>query len=517
VNDNNVFVRSAEAAVGVWEAWLQFAQGQTARPQMPSLLELQTICRETGCNLPELDSFARAVDQPPAFLICGGDVALVSEILSAFGYRLTPPAIPDSAVIWCASPGDKDSVHWRYLDTDHAIQPEAMNALLNGDLSMRDPATIVHFTPVSCDWRILWIPHPRHFRVVESRPAELDVLLGQRAALVILDDTPDLFRDALTEVGQKLWCTARSDSETPEDRQKLIAELLTLLGDRPQDIEIRASAAWAWLTGRLIELITLRRREYQHAVNQHELRLNTSRHLFSQYRTNWIGGIRSAVESWLQNRQSNGSFSSVLDPQKPGPQTDTYLNAAGLPGLWSKIEAFVTDRMAEFVAGLDGLSVKLDLRRITLNDAKARWQVRSMAAQLESVLNEKKIFPAGGGKRGGLVGSLTGRTQAVLDERKGQIGKASRVIVQALENEFATWTSGFMDQVEAGVILQLSALLANRGLPDSEGLKAALAGLDRLEEAISGRRTTVRSPESLAGEWLQTLANRRCIPLYRTP
>jgi hypothetical protein len=113
------------------------------------------------------------------------------------------------------------------------------------------------------------------------------------------------------------------------------------------------------------------------------------------------------------------------------------------------------------------------------------------------------------------VGNLTGRKQAVLDDRKGQVLKAARATTQFVETEFAAWAAALTNTVESGVALQLTAALANRGFADAESLRAAVEGLERLEGLIQGQQETTQAPEDAALEWLRLIASRRRIPLYQ--
>ena len=102
------FTATAEAAVSLWEHWRASARARVYRDQIPSLLELQTVCRETGCSFPELDCFAGVLDMPPAFLLCGGDPDLASEIATVFGFTGPFPDIPDAPFLWWMQAGTEE-------------------------------------------------------------------------------------------------------------------------------------------------------------------------------------------------------------------------------------------------------------------------------------------------------------------------------------------------------------------------------------------------------------------------
>lgn len=509
------FTATAEAAVRLWEHWRASASARVYRNQIPPLLELQTVCRETGCSFPELDCFAGVLDMPPAFLLCGGNPDLASEIAAVFGFTAPFPEIPDAPFLWWMQAGTEERMVFRQGQTEHDIFRKALESLLHQETSPSEPLEVDETIPVEARWRLIWMPHPRHFGVPDERLRENEALLAQRAALVVRDDGSDKLRATLEDLGQKLWEVARDDLSTVDERRALLSELATLLDDRPEDLELRASAAWRWLSVRLLDQIEKRKQAFQQALNRYEIYVATTRHLLTQYQKNWTGGLRALLEKYIQGRLTNPAIAVFFDAQKPGPQPDTFVAAISLPSLQGRVDEFLTDQMAALVAGLSGLSVKLELRRISLGDAKTNWSMRPVGARLESLLKEKRVFPAETGKRGGLVGNLTGKKQAILDERRGQVSRAVRTSLQFIEHEFIEWSAILVNQLEANIMIQLTAALANKGLPDPDSLQTAITGLDRLEKAIHSRREDVRSPESVAAEWLKRVAESRLIPLYQ--
>jgi len=508
------FSNTAAATVGLWEKWLEQACEWTHHVQMPSPIELQTICRETGFVLADLESFARSRDLPPVLLLLGGGADWARDVGAVLGYSSEPPEIPDAPVAWMTQGGSIAAVKLRHGHATRDVSRKAMLSMLSGDLVRDDLLLIEEHVAGPQAWSLCWIPHPAHCARVGERPAEMDLWLAQRAAVAVSEDAPAHLRETLEEMGQKLWLTRRDDLASPDDRQRLLDELATLLGDRDEELDIRASAAWMWVAARLLEQTEDKKRSFQHALSHYELKLASSNHLLGEYRTHWIGGVRTLVEGYVQGRLTCPAMAALFDVQKSGPTVESYLAALSLPALWKKLNEHVTDRMAEFVSGLAGLATKLNLQRIPLGDVDVKWDPRTLGPRLERILVEKQIFPSGGGKRGGLVSKVTGRKQAMLDERKGQVARGTRLTVQFIETEFAAWARTLMSAMTERINIQLSAALVNEGYPDPDGLRAALPGFERLEAAIRGRRESARSPEAVTAEWLQQLAAARWIPRY---
>jgi hypothetical protein len=515
VSASSAFRATAEATARLWEEWVAAARARTYRDQTPSLLELQTICRETGCILPELDSFSAVLDQPPAFLVCGAEPALAAEVAALFGFGVQFPEIPDRAVVWWLRSGSDARTVFRHGSTEREVSAQTLTTLFGQELPGKEPLEVEQTVPSSGRWRMIWVPRPHHFHAPNASPRENEVLLAQRAALLITEDAAPKLRTALEELNQKLWEVSRGDLSTPDERHKLFTELATVLDDRPEDLDLRASAAWRWLAVRLLEQIAQRRQTFRQALNTYESNVATTRHLLSQYQKNWAGGLRALAQKYVQARLTTPAFTAFFDAQKAAPRAETFVSALALPGMQGRADELITDQMAALVGGLSGLSAKLELRRIALGEVRTQWPLRPVAARLEALLKEKRIFPAGAGKRGGLVGNLTGRKQQVLDERRAQVSRAARAALLFIEQEFVEWSSTMVNAVESSILIQLAAALANKDLPDPDALRSAASGLDRLEQAIQSPRETLHSPESVVAGWLRRLTGGRWIPLYR--
>ena len=509
------FLDTADSASTLLDCLFQAAQRQGRREQIPSVLELQTICRETGTDLPELNIFARVRDNRPALLLCGGSAEMAMEVARQVGYNLELPELPDAPLVWSADVGSKAGLALRHSDAERAVTPRMLVTFLQSELNLSDFVFVEERVAVESPWRFLWLPRPHYLEKLESSPARLEILLSQQAAVAVMDDTPETVARLLLQLEQKWWSIARDQWKETVPQTKLVTELTSLMTEPEDSRELRAISLWQFLSARLLEELTDRKRSYSQALDQLEHKSKVIRHTLAQYHRNWTNGVRNLTDSFLQQRMIGKAAAELLDPQKPGPDIDSYLAAMGLPGLHKQIEQFVTDRMAEFVAGLDALATRLELRRIPLGEMNTRWNPRTVGPRLESRLREKKIFTDGGGKRSGLVAKMTGKTQGIIDQRKGQMTHACREVVQVISGEFAEWCTGFTTILEQNIRIQLAAALANQGLPDTEGLRAALEGYERLSDRIVHHRDATRTSEDITADWLRLLASRRWIPLYQ--
>lgn len=515
MSDTECFKGSAVAALALWDKW-SVLTGEPSADAGPSLQDLQAVCRQAGCVVPELDAYTHVKGRRPALLLCGGDNMLAEQMAALMGYEIALPEVPEACVVWGVDGGKDSEIRVRKGESEQSISRMAILDYLGSNPSDDEWYMIDERVQSSAAWRFLWVPYPKYFRTDKSRPSDLEILLSQNASVVITEQTPVPMQKLLEEMGQKYWPISQNDLTTAEERTRLLRDLSVLWDHRPQDLNLARNATWLWFTGRLTAVVSGRKREYQQVVNQYEIKLSSSRHMLTQYKKNMTNGVRTIVEAYLQNRVASQAFTAFYDAGKAGPQTDTFIGAVSLPALWTKLDEYVTDRLADFITGLAGLATKLDLQRISLGDANARWASRTLNGKLEHALNDRKIFPEGGGKRGGLVGNLTGRKQEVVDDRKAQILKAVRVLVQFIELEFQSWCGQLMNIVENGVSVQLAAALAQRGYAELDILRKSTEGLIRLESLLQGdgvADATATLPPVAAG-WMNSLSDRRWIPLY---
>ncbi len=508
------FLNTADAAAALMECMMDAAERQSRREQIPSLLELQTICRESGCDMPELNIFARLRDERPALLLCGGTAEMAQDLAKQLGYKLELPELPDTSLVWCIDSAEKAGFTIRYAGTERAMTRRMLTSFLQNDLRLTDLMLIEEKVKADLLWRFVWLPKPQYLLDYEQSATWLEILLGQQAAVTVQEDTPEPVVHLLQSLEQKWWPIASDQWQEEKPRATLQAGVTSLLSEPEETRELRAIYLWQFVSARLLEELACRKRDYQIAIDQQEQKLKSLRQLLGQYQRNWTSGVRSVTESYMQQRVTGRNIQELLEPQKPGPDLESFVAAISVPTLQSKIEQFVTDRMVDFVAGLEGLAAKMELRRIPLGEANARWNPR-IGTLIEARLKERKIFADGAGKRSGLMAKVTGKTHAIVDHRRGQIGQASREVTQVIHADFTSWCGDFMTTLERNIRLQLTAALVNQGLPDAEGLRAALEGFERLSERIRHHRDSTRASEHIAAEWLRLLATRRWIPLFQ--
>jgi len=509
---SNFFI-SAESALSLLDSLLDVSDRQARRQQIPSLLELQTICRESGYDLPDLNTFAQVRDQRPALLLCGGTAEMATGVAKQVGYTLKLPDLPDAPLAWSADSASKAGLALRHGDAERTIKPQMLETVLQGESHLTDFVIIVQRAVVKTPWRFVWVPHPKYLEQLDRSSERLAILVGQQATITVTEDTPESVIRLLHRLEQKWWPISRDEWLEPKPRELLLSELLSLMQEPEETRELRSISLWHFVATRLLDELERRKHQYQITIDQQELKLKYVRQVLGQYQRNWTNGVKSLTDTYLQQRLAGKTITEFLDPQKAGPDVETFLNAIALPSLQGHIERFVTDRMAEFVSGLEGLAAKLELRRITLGEMNARWTPRTMGTRVESRLRERHIFAAGGGKRSGLV---AGKTQGIVDQRKGQITHGSRELSQAINAEFSEWCTGFTTTFEQNIRIQLAAALANQGLADAEHLRGALSGFDRLSDRIRHHRDSVSTSEAIAAEWLRRMVSRRWIPLFQS-
>lgn len=501
------FERTAPAAARLLEQIVHAAEKQSKRGSIPSLLELQTICRKTGCALPDLDALVRARDQRPGLMFCGGSPDWVRQSAAQFGLLIDAVLVPESPLIWSWECGGVEAIRIHYGKTDREVSRNTLASLLSGDLGSDEVIRIEQRLFGDAAWRLIWIPHPAALVPLFERPVVVETFLHQRAALAVEEQLPTEFRARLTALGQKLWITPVSELEFEDSRRALFDQVASVQNDSDDEQDVRAITQWKWVAERLIGQIEERRRQYQTALDRYAAQLRVAQQTLEQYRRNWMNGLHNAIDEHVVARASGPAMVAFWDAQKKGPDSDSYLAAVGLPALFAKLNAFLTDRMGEFVNGLGGLASRVDLHRIGFAENIAQWNPRPLAAKIGSSFDEKRVFPDGGGKRSGLVGSLTGKNSAVVDERKGQVSRAGRTLAQIVETDFASWSESFVRAMTDVIALQLTAALANKNLPDPDGMKAAIAGLDQLTSEVRSAGG-VHEAEALAAEWIQFLAGR---------
>jgi hypothetical protein len=516
VKTSVAFGESARWALSILDTLLAAGGRQAQISQVPSLLELQTICRAAGCDFAELNAFARVRDQRPALLLCGGDVETAQEVAKQIGYTASIPELPDAPLVWTVDHGDRERLSLRRGDSDKVVTRKILTTFLNSEVKLDDFVFIEEHVAGDSPWRFVWVQHPQHLVALREKPSAVEILTGQRACVMIADDTPEPLLKLIDHLEQKHWSITRDHWSLDTRKATLLSEVATL-PDEPEEMrELRAGPLWNYIAERLLGEIGRTKQNYQIQTEQQEHKLQSLRQTLSQYQRNWTSGVQNVVENHFKARVAGKAFAPFYDVRRSGPGVLSFLSAAGLPALFTKVEQFVMDRMADFAGSLEGMAVRMELQRITFGEMNARWTPRAMGPKLDALLTERRIFQSGGDKPGGLIAKVTGKAPAILEHRKAQIAQSGREITSSISGDFAEWCTGFMMAFEQNIRLQLNAALANQGLPDVDRLRTAMDGFDRLSDHIRHYRKSGRSTETVGADWLRQLSLRRWIPLYKS-
>lgn len=510
------FTHSAQAAAELFRQFVVTSRRSGAARTIPSLLHLQTICRKHGCSLPELDSFARVRDELPAFLLCGGDVHWLGALLIRLGIAYEAPPLPAASIALILTPGTAARTRIRFATGEREISASTLKTFLSNAITSDELVIVEQEVPSDADWRLIYVPEPWRLESARNNVRLSELLLSQRAACVIDDATPGWMLKALKDQGQRLWTATRADVEAGPPSPLLLDELSILLSEGMDTLEMALEPQWRWLAVRLVEQIEEQSRELQVSLDKYYGQRKVAEQTLEQYRRNWSGGIHNAIEEWMQSRLGGPAVGALIDGSKKCT-SDTFLQALGLSGLWTKLNDLLTDRMAEFVPGLSGLATRLELHRIALGDAKARWNPRGLNAIIDQTLTDKRLLPDAGDRKKGLVESLTRKKSVEAEERRAQMQRAARVVVQIIEGAFADWSDSLMREIRAGIELQLTAALANRGLPDPDSIEAAQRGLEQVKQVMLAAPGAESNDLVQAEELLRSLSNRRWLTRRVSP
>jgi len=508
---------SARSAISFLTGLLQAASRHQRRHLAPTALEMLTICRETGCKLPELEAHARAMDRAGAVLLCGGDAEQAAEIAGFLGLKGSFQAESELPIVWWVQAGEEEELHFRHGFNETRIEVEALHQLLGKDLGQERLITIHEQTKSNGQWSFAWVPHPAAVEKFLDDSALIELQVEQKIAFIVVPGSAEAMITRLEDIGQPLFQIAASGLSTGEPEIDVEAKVGGVMDGDDDEHQERIDTAWSWLQPRLLEQTEITKQQYGMMIDRQTNKLSVTSQLLREYRRNWVSGIRNETDSYLQKRTRGKAFEPFWDAKSPGPETASFITAMSVSSLRQRHAKTMTDRMAEFVAGLSALATKVELRKIPLQEMNTRWNPADLSEKIESALVKHRVFTEGGGPRAGIVGSLTGKSGEIVDTRKGQVLRAGRYVVQTVENEFAIWCDRLMRDVEHRVQVQLAADLANQGLPDADALRTAISGLDRLAKMIRGDTAQESSrPETVAGGWLTMLSQRRLIPRFRS-
>jgi len=402
------FQSSATAALDFLASLLRLSVRHAQRECIPSTLEMLTVCRETGCKLPELECYARSVDQSGVVLLCGGSPQMAAECAHKLGLDVEFHAANGMPVMWWVYGGAVEDLYFRHGLTETRLKAEALRMLLEKNLGRERLITVRQRVVAESDFTFIWLPDPIVFEDFIDDPAAFELFLSQRLAIELSDETPLLIHERLKGMGQFLLRVSEEQVANDEVSARLDDMILELMEMSSETREELAASIWSWLVPRLIEAIERTKQQYAVMIDKQQHKLAATQHLLREYRRNWVSGIKNEADAYLQKRIRSQQFEIFYDGKQPGPEIESFLTAVSVSALRSKLTKSMTDRIAEFVAGLSALANKVELRQISLKDIDTRWNPQKLNSTLEAALAKQKVFTEGGGPRVGLVGALTG-------------------------------------------------------------------------------------------------------------
>ncbi|MBK6764970.1 MAG: hypothetical protein IPG71_01305 [bacterium] len=509
------FQKSAVSALGFLSNLLENAGQDAGRLAAPELLELLTLCRETNLRLPILEVYGRVCDRPPALTLLGGDAQLASDLAHCVGLRAELEVVPEMPMLWWIEAGSQDRTFVQSADAFHEVDADALHNLLYTALPL-DRATVLKREVVSdSQWRFAWLPDLTGLALHADRAAVLEPLIASQTMIFVGDELPQAFMPWFSRPGLITRQFAGTEIIREDVRPKLYSELFTLRDTSFAEQQAVHAATWHFVLPKLVEALDSLRQQYTLDIDRQNMKLQTTRQMLGEYPLNWAGGVRNIVDDYFTKKVTGPAMAALLDPRQTGPQPGTFIQALSLPTLWKRLHELLTDRMAEFVQGLSALATRVELRSISLKEVEVRWSPNALAAAIEEELTLKKVFAEGGGERSGLVGSLMGRKEEIISNRKTQMARANKIAQNLIEQDFLQWSERILHTVEQRVRVQIAAVQANQGMPDIETLRTALTGIDRLTALLEGNREgTVVEPPKRIGALLSSWAARRWIRRY---
>lgn len=512
---SNKFSVSSVAALTFLNRLVEGAMRDAERLAAPQLLELQTICREAGLHLSLLDVFSAVCDREPAVLICGGDEQTASDVAHCFGLRAVLPPAVETPLLWWVKPGEKNASAISVGNSYRELSENALHVLLDSELPMDRMTVLAKQVESESSWRAAWIADPELLSRFMGWPALLEAMMAAQVVVVIGDDVPQNFAPWLSRPGLVTFQFAATEICREDVRGPLLSQLCALREQGSSEHQSVLDATWQFLSPRLLDSLDALRQQYTLEIDRQNGKVQTTRQMLGEYRRNWMSGIRNLLNDYMTKKDSGQAFATLLDPKQTGPQAENFLQAVAMPTLNKRLTEMMTDRMAEFVQGLSALATRVDLRSIPLKDLDTVWNPAPLASQIEDELSAKSFFTKGGGERAGLVSSLMGRSEEIVQLRKTQLARASKLVQQSLERDFQEWCDNFLHTVEQRVRVQIAAAQINQGLPDHDALRRGLEGIDRLTTLLEGRREGSRAaPAQHTTAWLGALSKRRWFRRY---
>jgi GNAT superfamily N-acetyltransferase len=414
------------------------------------------------------------------------------------------------------NPGSRARTRIRFGTSEREVSASTLKTFLANAITSTELVLIEQEVPSDADWRLIYVPEPQRLDEFRSSPALMEILLSQRAACVADDQTPAWLLAVLKEQGQRLWTATGADFAAAESSTAMLREIRSVIDEDYESLETALEPQWRWFAGRLLQQIEEQARELQTALDKFHGQRKVAEQTLEQYRRNWMGGIHNILDDWFQGKTSGPTFTALVDHPKKCT-SDAFMQSLGLNSLWPKLSDMLTDRMAEFIPGLSGLATRMELHRIALGDARAHWVPRSLNSVIDQALTDRKLLSELTEKKKGLVESLTRKKSLEADERRSHLQRAAKAVMQIIETGFADWSESLMRELRAGIELQLIAALANRGLPDPEGIVAAQRGLEQVKQVMVSPEGGASSEAAHVEELLRSLTNRRWLTRHVPP
>lgn len=509
------FQKSASDAVAFMSGILGLSEHDSSRIASPQMLEMLTLCRETGLRLPTLEVFSKVCDNGLAVTLLGGDAELAKNLARCVGLTADLQDIPETPLIWWIESARSTRTVVEFGATERELSETALNALLSTALPP-DRVTVVRRKVESdSEWRFAWLPDIDSLVNHAAWPAVLETFIGAQVMIAIRDELPAAFQSWFSRPGMIARQYSATEIVRDDVRPVLFSELCAMREQSFAEREAMIAATWSYLIPKLVDQLDALRQQNTIEIDRQNMKLQLTRQTLGEYRRNWSNGIRNLLDDFFNKKNSGTAMSALIDPRQPGPQPGTYLQALALPSLWKQLSELMNERLGEFVQGLGALAIRVELRSISLKDFDMKWNPSSIAQSLEEELQSRRVFSEGGGARAGIVGALIGKSEEIAGLRRGQIVRANKTVQQQIEQDFLEWADRLFHSIEQRVRVQIAASQANQGLPDIETLRTSLTGIDRLTAMLEGNREGAREePVRRVAQLLRSWSQRRWIRRY---
>jgi hypothetical protein len=482
--------RSAQKALEWLRALLSYAEKRVAHATGPSVSEILVRCEKVGCSLRELTRYETERSAPPSLVLFGGNQDLAERLARSLSLEITFGETKASNVVWEVQVGARESWALRYNSSKRRISAGALEAFLKTGVASGDMVTICRTVQGTSppNWRFIWVPLPIELAAHWETPEGIGVLVVQHASVIVSEDVPQGLAAALRGLGQRRWEIRRQDLQDSDLLAHLEAEVCTLLQTTPSEQAVRVEAAWRWLRDRCRDSIEEQRKQVQKVLELQAGRLNRVHQSLADYHQSWIRGFHNEVDAHLHLQLKTPAMGKLIEGKKAKLTINAFLQAIALASLRSRLEGFVVERLAEFVAGLSALALKLGLSKLSLAEDHTSWTADNLAARLEAMLTEKNAF---GSKKGRSRAASSGRSSGAQEERKRRIEEACGWVSTALEASWSEWCTDFFAGVKNRTEQALEASVIASGQPTVSQLQEKVAGMDAINAALYGEESPV--------------------------